>query len=142
MARQNVKREIVEHDTDSRVALRLGAQHVMSKRHFLIGPSLTKQPIGFKNPKPPANDMGRTFKNQRIRQFIADMMIESGEALTTGAIYDAQRGRRGAISMQQLCNYLSKDKQFVEVGSEYISTLYYSQKLWTHVRVLEQGDIQ
>lgn len=37
--------------------------------------------------------------------------------------------------MQQLGNYLSKDKQFVEVGSVYLPSLYYAQKTWTHVTV-------
>lgn len=97
--------------------------------------AVLRQPIGFKNPKPQQWDMGRTFKNQRIRKFIADLMIEAKEPLTTGQIYDAQKSKRGAISMQQLGNYLSKDKQFVEVGSVYLPSLYYAQKTWTHVTV-------
>jgi len=68
-------------------------------------------------------------------------MIESSTPLTTGAIYDAQRSRRGAITMQQLGNYLSKDKQFIEVGAEYMTGIYYSHKTWTHISVLEQGGI-
>lgn len=43
--------------------------------------------------------------------------------------------------MQQLGNYLSKDKQFIEVGAEYMTGIYYSHKTWTHISVLEQGGI-
>lgn len=34
--------------------------------------------------------------------------------------------------MHQMTNYLSKDPQFIKVGREYLSNIYYHQDLWTH----------
>lgn len=81
---------------------------------------------------------GWAFKGQRVRQFLADVMIEQERAMTTGELYDLQRSRRDALTMPALANYLAKDPQFVQVGTHYMKGIYWSQMTWTHVDVAEQ----
>jgi len=81
---------------------------------------------------------GWAFKGQRVRQFLADAMIEQERAMTTGELYDLQRSRRDALTMPALANYLAKDPQFVQVGTHYMKGIYWTQMTWTHVDVAEQ----
>lgn len=80
---------------------------------------------------------GWAFKNTRMRKWIADFLIEKGEPQSTGAIFDWQLSKRGALTRAALGNYLAKDPQFVKCGEVYIESLYYTQMLWTHASLLE-----